>query len=184
MKTVHPHPKGIITDTFGTRGGTHAGIDIAKSTGTPILAFAGGVVHTALGGCVVGNAQCNGGAGNYIVIDHENGYYTRYLHFSELKVKKGNRVKAGQIIGLEGTTGASTGPHLHFEIRTNPNYGMLGALDPKPFLDGKKQFPDAKNNTTWMLIIAFLLLVGLYLWYFQKGFVLMTKDKFLKLIKK
>jgi len=173
MKVTHPHPKSVKTDGYGTRGGTHSGLDFATTTGDKnILAFANGVVHTAMSGCVVGNSQCNGGAGNFVVIDHENGYYTRYLHLDTMRVKKGQRVAVGQVIGIEGNTGYSTGAHLHFELRTDAGYGMAGSIDPTPYLNGTKTLPDSKKKSPAVLVgggIGFmLLLVGLYLWTFKR----------------
>ncbi len=138
---------GQITSAYGARSmGQHAGIDFAAGEGSPILAVASGVVHTAMSGCVLGNQNCNGGAGNFIVIDHENGYYTRYLHLSSLFVKKGERVKAGQKIGAEGNTGFSTGSHLHFEVRKDAGFGVQGSLDPLPYLEGRQVFPASKKK--------------------------------------
>lgn len=189
MKTTHPHPTAKITDTYNTRNGTHAGIDLSAGKGTPIVAFAGGVVHTVMQGCVEGNTQCNGGAGNFVVIDHKNGYFTRYLHLDTINVKKGQTVKVGQKIGTEGNTGYSTGAHLHFEVRTDAGFGMQGSKDPAPYLNGKLAFPDAPNGTATKVGISLgvvLLLIVAYLWTFKRN---ETKEilgytlKFLKLKK-
>lgn len=99
-----------ITSRFGARWGTtHTGTDVAAPTGTPIYAAAAGTVTFA------GN-QGNG-YGNYIVIDHGNGVNTLYGHCSSLGVSTGTYVAQGQYIGAVGSTGNSTGPHLHFEVR-------------------------------------------------------------------
>ena len=104
-----------ITSPFGSRihpilgdQRLHTGIDIGTPLGTPIRAAAAGVV-TFVG--------WDGGYGNLIVIQHTNGYETRYAHLDELHVTANERVAAGRIIGRSGSTGYVTGPHLHFEIR-------------------------------------------------------------------
>lgn len=96
--------------TQGIHG--HNGVDIAASYGTPILAAADGYVSILRGG-----DGWNGGYGNYIVITHEKGMQTLYAHMSDIKVTQGQRVTAGQRVGSMGSTGKSTGVHLHFEVR-------------------------------------------------------------------
>jgi len=91
------------------------GVDLAAPIGTPILASAGGSV------IVSRNSGWNGGYGNYIVIAHNNGTQTLYSHASENIVFQGETVVKGQVIGFVGSTGKSTGPHLHFEIRGAKN---------------------------------------------------------------
>jgi murein DD-endopeptidase MepM/ murein hydrolase activator NlpD len=114
---------GVFTSGFGWRWGrVHQGIDIAAPIGTPILAAASGVVDYA--------SWNDGGYGNMIDIRHADGTITRYAHMNELYVKEGQTVSQGQTIGAMGSTGFSTGPHLHFEIR--PNGGS--AIDPMAFL--------------------------------------------------
>jgi murein DD-endopeptidase MepM/ murein hydrolase activator NlpD len=110
---------GPIVSGFGTRtnpigGGTgfHAGIDISAGSGTPIRACRGGKV-------VISSWQ--GGYGNAIVIDHGGGMATLYAHQSRLGVSVGTQVLAGEVIGAVGSTGNSTGPHLHFEVRIAGN---------------------------------------------------------------
>jgi murein DD-endopeptidase MepM/ murein hydrolase activator NlpD len=88
----------------------HTGVDIAGPVGTSIYAADDGTVSFA--------GWNNGGYGNMIVIDHGNGLYTRYAHSSKLLVKVGDVVKRGDTISLMGSTGRSTGPHLHFEVMT------------------------------------------------------------------
>jgi len=104
--------RGVITSPFGARrgGGLHVGLDIAAIEGTPIFAPADGVVVEA------GPA---GGYGNVIIIDHGGGFTTRYGHMSRIKVKKGDRVDAGDVIGSVGHVGWATGNHLHYEVRLN-----------------------------------------------------------------
>lgn len=109
-----------ISDEYGNRMHPilgvekfHNGIDLAASTGTPILA--------AYDGDVVA-ADYSGSMGNYIMIDHGSGLYTIYMHCSALYVSKGQSVSKGQNIAAVGSTGRSTGPHLHFSVRLNGNY--------------------------------------------------------------
>lgn len=91
------------------------GVDLANNLGTPIYAAAGGeVVVSKMGGW-------NGGYGNYIVIKHPNGMQTLYGHLARTSVFAGDRVAKGQVIGTMGSTGKSTGPHLHFEVRGGKN---------------------------------------------------------------
>ncbi|MFE1951425.1 MULTISPECIES: M23 family metallopeptidase [Streptomyces] len=103
--------------------GYHTGTDFVVPTGTPIKAIAAGTVVSA----------GNGGAyGNQVVIQHADGHYSQYAHLSQLGVSAGQAVSAGTQIGLSGATGNVTGPHLHFEIRTTPNYGS--DVDPVAYL--------------------------------------------------
>jgi murein DD-endopeptidase MepM/ murein hydrolase activator NlpD len=118
---------GPTVSRFGNRsnpigGGTgfHAGIDIAVSSGTPIRACRGGTVMIA---------GWQGGYGNAVVIDHGGGMATLYGHQSALGVSVGEQVLAGEVIGYVGSTGNSTGPHLHFEVRIAGN-----PVDPMPYL--------------------------------------------------
>lgn len=105
---AHPNPTARMTSCFGQRWGRlHAGIDLAAPLGTPILAAGAGVVVSA---------GPNGGYGNAILIDHRDGWLTHYAHLAEILVLPGQRVKTGDPIGSEGSTGHSTGPHLHFEV--------------------------------------------------------------------
>lgn len=102
---------GRITSTFGSRWGRrHDGIDIAASQGTPIHASADGVVIYA---------GWESGYGNLVKINHSNQIQTRYGHCSRILVRVGQHVKKGDIIARVGSTGHSTGPHVHFEIRLN-----------------------------------------------------------------
>ncbi|MEU7908705.1 M23 family metallopeptidase [Actinoplanes sp. NPDC049118] len=105
---VNPMPDGSVTSCFGQRWGRlHAGVDLAAPHGTPIRAAGAGKVVSA------GPAE---GYGNAVLIDHGNGYLTHYGHMSAITVQAGQAVKAGDRIGKEGSTGHSTGPHLHFEV--------------------------------------------------------------------
>ncbi|MEU4079588.1 M23 family metallopeptidase [Streptomyces venezuelae] len=106
----------------------HSGQDFAVPTGTSVKAAGAGTVV---------KAGPNGGGdgpayGNAIVVKHANGTYSQYAHLSKIKVHIGQKVMAGQQIALSGNTGNSSGPHLHFEIRTTPNYGS--AVNPAAFL--------------------------------------------------
>jgi murein DD-endopeptidase MepM/ murein hydrolase activator NlpD len=109
---VNPLPRAVVTSCFGIRWGRlHAGVDLAAPNGTPIRAAGAGVVITE------GPAA---GYGNAVLVDHGDGFLTHYGHLSAIIVTDGQRVAAGQPIGTEGTTGNSTGPHLHFEVRQGP----------------------------------------------------------------
>jgi murein DD-endopeptidase MepM/ murein hydrolase activator NlpD len=108
----NPVPGGI--KTRGIKPG-HKGVDIAAPTGTPIHAAAEGAVLIARNGW-------NGGFGNYVVIQHPNGAKTLYAHMSRLGTTPGDKVSQGDVIGYVGSTGKSTGPHLHLEV--------LGAKNP------------------------------------------------------
>ena len=104
--------KGTLTSGFGNRNGRrHEGIDIAAPKGTPIKAAAAGkVVFSGWGPT---------GYGKMVILEHKNNLTTVYAHNSKILVKKGARVKQGQRISLMGSTGRSTGPHLHFEVRND-----------------------------------------------------------------
>lgn len=102
---------GVLTSRYGYRWGrTHTGIDIGASTGTSIKAAAGGTVIFS---------GWKGTLGKMVVVSHGNGIQTYYAHCSSLLVSAGQKVSAGQLIAKVGSTGRSTGPHLHFEIRVN-----------------------------------------------------------------
>ena len=108
---MRPVSGGTITSPYGARSsGFHTGLDIAVPTGTPVYAAAGGTVT---------KAGWQGGYGYLVVIDHGNGYQTYYAHNSSLCVSVGQSVSMGQNIAYSGSTGNSTGPHLHFEVRIN-----------------------------------------------------------------
>jgi murein DD-endopeptidase MepM/ murein hydrolase activator NlpD len=103
--------RGRITSEYGQRWGRpHRGIDIANRSGTPIKAAKAGLVI---------RVGCGGGYGNCLIIAHGKGLSTLYAHQSRLAVGRGAIVKQGQVIGFVGSTGHSTGPHLHFETRIN-----------------------------------------------------------------
>jgi murein DD-endopeptidase MepM/ murein hydrolase activator NlpD len=113
-------PFGVRLDPFLGRPAIHTGIDLRGETGEPVHATAAGRVSIA---------GREGGYGNMIEINHGNGLATRYGHLSEIDVKVGQTVHVGDIIGRIGSTGRSTGPHLHYETRINGE-----AVDPQKFL--------------------------------------------------
>ena len=121
IKFIWPCPSsGRITSKFGARtsptkgaSSNHQGIDIGAPTGNNIVAAAGGTV-------VVSTYSYS--AGNYVMVNHGGGVYTVYMHASKLLCKVGDTVKQGQVIAKVGSTGYSTGPHLHFGIRVNGTY--------------------------------------------------------------
>ena len=111
--------RGILTDGFGGRSdpftgesGQHNAIDISSAIGVPIRAPADGIVV---------KAETANGYGNVIFISHGYGYSTRYGHLSKIGVRPGQHVKRGDVTGNVGSTGRSTGPHLHYEVRVNNN---------------------------------------------------------------
>lgn len=111
---------GWRIDPFTGSKAFHEGLDFTSNVGTPIRAAADGIVALA---------EVSGGYGNLVKIDHGSGLETRYGHTSKILVKVGDRVVKGQIVALVGSTGRSTGPHLHYEIRLNG-----AALDPRQYL--------------------------------------------------
>ncbi|MCC3777153.1 M23 family metallopeptidase [Streptomyces sp. UNOB3_S3] len=129
---VHPVEGYRIGQPFGKAGSMwankHSGQDLVVDSGTPVKAVHAGTVVKA-----GGNGGGDGPAyGNAVVIKHADGQYSQYAHMSSVKVSVGQRVMTGQDIGLSGSTGNSSGPHLHFEIRTTPDYGS--AVDPVDFM--------------------------------------------------
>ena len=124
-----PANSTYITSRFGLRihpvtgqQKSHTGIDIGASAGSNVLAAAAGTVTMA---------SWNGGYGNCVMIDHGNGYQTLYAHMSSLAVASGASVSAGTVLGYVGSTGVSTGPHLHFEI-----WASGSRVDPEMFFSG------------------------------------------------
>ena len=99
---------GYRSDPFNHRGKFHSGVDFTGALGTPIHSSGDGIVVTA--------AHSSSGFGNQVIIDHGFGYKTRYAHMSKILVSEGERVKRGQVIGAMGSTGRSTGTHLHYEV--------------------------------------------------------------------
>ncbi|MCB1180336.1 MAG: M23 family metallopeptidase [Leptospiraceae bacterium] len=121
---------GFIASTFGNRedpvlggGEFHNGVDFATGQGTPIYASAPGIIGES--------AYSENSLGNYIRINHANGFFTIYAHCSEVLVKKGDKIKRGDLIGRVGSTGKSTGPHLHYEV----HIGLDAAINPQEFIN-------------------------------------------------
>ena len=98
---------GVKRDPFTGEQKLHSGLDISNRTGTPVVVTADGVIAST---------SYQSGLGNTIVVDHGNGYQTVYGHLSQFKAKEGQKVRRGELIGLIGNTGYSTGPHLHYEV--------------------------------------------------------------------
>jgi murein DD-endopeptidase MepM/ murein hydrolase activator NlpD len=132
LKLAWPMPGSPISQPFGPSTLVlepplgpyphfHTGVDFADPAGTPVQAAGGGIVVAAATGRI--------GYGNYVVVAHGHGVETLYGHLDGLGVAVGDSVVAGQVIGFEGSTGFSTGPHLHFEVRVNGN-----PVDPMPYL--------------------------------------------------
>ncbi len=113
---------GVRSDPFRGRSAMHAGIDLAGPVGTPIYATADGIVA---------RSEYAGAYGNLVEINHGQGIQTRYGHMSQLIARPGQRVRRGELIGLMGSTGRSTGSHLHYEVRIDGR-----AVNPVPFIQG------------------------------------------------
>ncbi len=122
---------GIRSDPFRGSAAFHPGVDIQCGIGTAVYATADGVVD---------RAERSGGYGNLVEIDHGRGIATRYGHLSKILVAAGQKVKRGQLIALSGSTGRSTGPHLHYEVRIDGR-----AVNPLPFLQTADYLQAIKN---------------------------------------
>ncbi|MFI6079938.1 LysM peptidoglycan-binding domain-containing M23 family metallopeptidase [Streptomyces sp. NPDC051217] len=123
-----PVDGAAVTTPYRAAGGSwasgyHTGVDFAAASGTTVKSVGPGTVVSA---------GWAGSYGNEVVIKHDDGQYSQYGHLSSLSVSAGQRVAGGDQIGLSGSTGNSTGPHLHFEIRTGPSYGS--DVDPLAYL--------------------------------------------------
>ena len=132
---ANPAPGADITSTFGTRRdpllGTaafHSGMDFRGATGDPIQATAGGKVISA---------GRSGGYGNMVEIEHAGGLSTKYAHMSRIDVSEGQMVAAGDMVGAVGSTGRSTGPHLHYEVRRHGD-----AVNPAMFIRAGRKIED------------------------------------------
>jgi murein DD-endopeptidase MepM/ murein hydrolase activator NlpD len=113
-------PFGVRMDPFVRQLAMHTGVDFRGETGDPVRAAAAGRVV---------QAERSGGYGLMVEVDHGNGIATRYAHLSNLAVSEGAQVEVGSLVGRIGSTGRSTGPHLHYEVRINGE-----AVDPQRFL--------------------------------------------------
>lgn len=134
-----PIRTGKLVSGFGKRGRSfHDGIDIAAPTGTPIYAAHRGVV--------VYSASGLRGYGRLVIVRSPNGLLSVYAHNSRLLVRKGQRVSRGEKIALVGSTGRSSGPHLHFEVRAKDSVGRYMAVDPLPILKGSATRPNSRRN--------------------------------------
>ncbi|MBX3562862.1 MAG: M23 family metallopeptidase [Sphingomonas sp.] len=116
---------GVRSDPFRGRAAMHGGIDLAGPVGTPIYATADGIVQRS--------EYNRGGYGNLVEINHGQGIQTRYGHLSRLIAQPGQRVRRGDLIGLMGSTGRSTGSHLHYEVRIDGR-----AVNPIPFMQSNE----------------------------------------------
>jgi murein DD-endopeptidase MepM/ murein hydrolase activator NlpD len=134
---------GYRTDPFQGRRKNHKGVDISGPIGTPIYATADGII---------GRAQWVSGYGKYVEIEHGNAIQTRYGHLSAMNVVSGQRVKQGEVIGFMGSTGRSTGSHLHYEVRiagepVNPN-SFLAPVMPAPVTNPSNVLIASKDAAT------------------------------------
>ena len=124
----------------------HTGIDFATDVGTPVYATADGVVEFAQMGY-------NGGFGNLVKLDHSFGFRTYYAHLNKIVVTHGSFVKKGQLIAYSGNSGASTGPHLHYEVRFLGN-----VLDPKNFIEWTmsdfSSIFENERNVSWQSLLT------------------------------
>jgi len=131
---------GIRSDPFRGTAAMHAGVDIPGPVGTPVYATADGIVD---------HAERSGGYGNMVEIDHGKGIATRYGHLSRILVASGTRVTRGQLIALMGSTGRSTGPHLHYEVRIDGH-----AVNPVPFLTSADYLLAAQDRAVHSIPVA------------------------------
>lgn len=141
-----------ITSNYGPRihpktgvESKHNGIDISGKEGvTNVIASKSGKVVKINNGCIPGNDSCGSGYGNYIKISHEDGNYTLYahLHNNSIRVKENDEVSQGQVIAKVGNSGRSTGPHLHFEVRTDAST----RTDPLNYVDPKNPRPENEHS--------------------------------------
>ncbi len=125
---------GVRSDPFAGSAAMHAGIDLASPSGTPIYATADGMVD---------RAEWFGGYGNMVEIEHGKGISTRYGHMSRIAAHPGQRIKRGDLIGYVGSTGRSTGNHLHYEVRIDGR-----AVNPVPFLQSANYIMAVNEQTS------------------------------------
>jgi murein DD-endopeptidase MepM/ murein hydrolase activator NlpD len=147
IPSVQPVEKLAFTSNFGIRSdpfrGTaamHAGVDIPGPVGTPVYATADGTVD---------KAERSGGYGNMVEIDHGKGIATRYGHLSKILITPGAHVHRGQLIALMGSTGRSTGPHLHYEVRIDGH-----AVNPAPFLTSADYLLAAQDRSVHAIPVS------------------------------
>ncbi len=131
---------GVRSDPFHGAAAMHAGIDIPGPVGTPIYATADGVI---------GRTGRFGGYGNLITVDHGKGIETRYGHLSKILVAPNSRVRRGQLIGLMGSTGRSTGSHLHYEVRIDGK-----AVNPMPFMQNASVIEQVQQSAAKLQMTA------------------------------
>lgn len=124
---------GVRSDPFRGTAAMHAGVDIPGALGTPVYATADGII---------GRAGWAGGYGNLVEIEHGKGIQTRYGHCSKLLVAPNTRVKRGQLIALMGSTGRSTGSHLHYEVRVDGR-----AVNPIPFMQQSEYLAEVQKHS-------------------------------------
>ncbi|MDH3359339.1 MAG: M23 family metallopeptidase [Desulfobulbaceae bacterium] len=148
LETIQSIPLGAptagrITSSFGkridpinSRPAFHEGVDIKNAFNSPVKATADGVVF---------KSGFGNGFGNYVVVNHGNGFMTRYFHLCKRAVKRGTTVKRGQIIGYLGSTGRSTGPHLHYEIKYKNK-----PVNPIKFMQIAKYVAEDKDKSSTM----------------------------------
>ena len=129
---------GVRSDPFRGRAAMHAGIDLAGPIGTPIYATADGVV---------GRSEWATGYGNLVELDHGRGIQTRYGHLSKSLVGAGQRVKRGDMIAMMGSTGRSTGSHLHYEVRIDGK-----AVNPIPFMQSSAYLQSVQRRAAAVAI--------------------------------
>ena len=156
---VKPMPAWEVTQRFGCTGfyfeprlGScdhfHSGIDLAAASGTPVSAVLAGTVE------VLQASGAAGGYGLHVVVTHAGGLTTLYGHLAAVSVQGGQVVQAGELIGYEGSTGLSTGPHLHFEVRradvaVDPEVAfptLFSTSTPKPVQQAQGTVPGAENK--------------------------------------
>jgi murein DD-endopeptidase MepM/ murein hydrolase activator NlpD len=125
--------EGSLDSGFGVRRNPFGGSSYESHEGQDIEALIGTPVHAAASGTVI-IAGCQRGYGNVVYVDHGNGISTRYGHLSHIDVTIGQSVKQGELLGLVGSTGRSTGPHLHYEVRINNE-----PVNPRHYLPGAEE---------------------------------------------
>jgi len=121
------------TDPFSGEGAFHRGVDISAPTGT--------MVHSTADGVVIQAEMVSGGYGRLVIVDHGNGLQTYYAHLSKISVHAGQELRCGDLVGLVGSSGRTTAPHLHFEVRTSGS-----PVNPSRFLANSTIFHQAPKD--------------------------------------